>query len=124
VTRDIWIRDVAQKVRVVVIQIIGERIILLSTDLALTARQIIILYAMRFAAELGIRDAKQRFGFGDYQCTSFGAMTRFVGLSLISLCLSTKKCESIGGETEPKNPRSLVIVHLLLSTQHALFLMS
>ena len=42
---------------------------------------------MRFAAELGIRDAKQHFGLGDYQCTSFGAMTRFVGLSLISLCL-------------------------------------
>jgi len=42
---------------------------------------------MRFAAELGIRDAKQHFGFGDYQCTSFAAMTRFVGLSLISLCL-------------------------------------
>jgi hypothetical protein len=87
VTRDIWIRDVAQKVRVVVIQIIGDPIILLSTDLRLTARQIIILYAMRFAAELGIRDAKQHFGFGDYQCTSFGAMTRFVGLSLISFCL-------------------------------------
>jgi len=87
VTRDIWIRDVAQKVRVVVIQIIGEPIILLSTDLTLTARQIIILYAMRFAAELGIRDAKQHFGMGDYQCTSFVAMTRFVGLSLISFCL-------------------------------------
>jgi len=87
VTRDVWVRDVAQKMRVVVIQTIGEPIILLSTDLTLTARQIIILYAMRFAAELGIRDAKQHFGFGDYQCTSFAAMTRFVGLSLISFCL-------------------------------------
>jgi len=87
VTRDVWIRDVAQKVRVVVIQTIGEPIILLSTDLTLTARQIIILYSMRFPAELGIRDAKQHFGLGDYQCTSFGAMTRFVGLSLISFCL-------------------------------------
>ena len=87
VTRDVWIRDVIQKVRVVVIQTTGEHIILLSTDLTLTARQIIILYSMRFAAELGIRDAKQHFGFGDYQCTSFTAMTRFVGLSLISLCL-------------------------------------
>ncbi len=87
VTRDIWVRDVVQKVRVVVIQTAGETIILLSTDLTLTARQIIVLYSMRFAAELGIRDAKQHFGFGDYQCTSFAAMTRFVGLSLISLCL-------------------------------------
>lgn len=87
VKRDVWIRDVAQKVRVVVIQTIGEPIILLSTDLTLTATQIMILYAMRFAAELGIRDGKQHFGFGDYQCTSFAAMTRFVGLSLISFCL-------------------------------------
>jgi hypothetical protein len=87
VTRDVWVRDVIQKVRVVVIQAKGEHIILLSTDLTLTARQIITLYSMRFAAELGIRDAKQHFGFGDYQCTSLIAMTRFVGLSLISLCL-------------------------------------
>jgi hypothetical protein len=87
VTRDVWIRDVTQKVRVVVIQTTGGHIILLSTDLTLTARQIITLYSMRFAAELGIRDAKQHFGLGDYQCTSFGAMTRFVGLSLMSLCL-------------------------------------
>ncbi len=87
VTRDVWIRDVVQKVRVVVIQTTGEPIILLSTDLTLTARQIIILYAMRFAAELGIRDAKQHFGLGDYQCTSLAAMTRFVGLSLMSFCL-------------------------------------
>jgi len=87
VIRDVWIRDVVQKVRVVVIQTTGEHIILLSTDLTLTARQIITLYSMRFAAELGIRDAKQHFGLGDYQCTSFIAMTRFVGLSLISFCL-------------------------------------
>ena len=87
VTRDVWARDVIQKVRVVVIQTIGEPIILLSTDLTLTARQIIILYSMRFAAELGIRDAKQHFGLGDYQCTSLVAMTRFVGLSLMSFCL-------------------------------------
>jgi hypothetical protein len=87
VTRDAWVRDVIQKVRVVVIQTIGDPIVFLSTDLTLTARQIIIIYSMRFAAELGIRDAKQHFGLGDYQCTSFGAMTRFVGLSLMSLCL-------------------------------------
>ena len=87
VTRDVWVRDVIQKVRVVVIRTKGEHIILLSTDLTLTARQIIILYSMRFAAELGIRDAKQHFGLGDYQCTSFVAMKRFVGLSLMSLCL-------------------------------------
>lgn len=88
VARDVWIRDVIiQKVRVVVIQTIGKPLILLSTDLTLTPRQIIILYAMRFCCELGIRDAKQHFGFGDYQCTSFLAMTRFVGLSLISFCL-------------------------------------
>ena len=88
VSRDVWVRDITvQKVRVVVIQTIGEPVILLSTDLTMTSRQIILIYAMRFSCELGIRDAKQHFGFGDYQCTSFLAMTRFVGLSLISFCL-------------------------------------
>lgn len=88
VTRDVWIRDViTQKVRVVVIQTTGDPVILLSTDLTLTPKQIIILYGMRFSVELGIRDAKQHFGLGDYQCTSFLAMTRFVGLSLVSFCL-------------------------------------
>lgn len=88
VTRDLWIKDVTcQKVRVVVIKTKKEPIILLSTDLSLSASQIIHIYSLRFSLELGIRDLKQHFGFTDYQCTSFLAMTRFVALSLVSFCL-------------------------------------
>jgi hypothetical protein len=88
VTKDLWVKDVTtQKVRVVVIKAKKEPIILLSTDLTLSASQIIHIYSLRFSLELGIRDLKQHFGFTDYQCTSFSAMTRFVGLSLVSFCL-------------------------------------
>ncbi|MEW5768236.1 MAG: transposase [bacterium] len=88
VTRDLWIKDVlSQKVRVVVIKTQKDPIILLSTDLTLSPVQIIQIYALRFTLELGIRDLKQHFGFTDYQSTSFQAMTRFIGLSLVSFCL-------------------------------------
>lgn len=87
VTREVWIRDVAQPVRVVVIKTKGRPILLLSTDRTLAPEEIIQIYALRFALELGIREAKQHGGLGDYQCTSLGAMTRFVNLSLLSVCL-------------------------------------
>jgi hypothetical protein len=87
ITRDVWIRDVAQPGRVVVIKTKGRPVILLSTDRTLAPEVIIQIYALRFALELGIREAKQACGLGEYQCTSFGAMTRFVSLSLLSGCL-------------------------------------
>ncbi len=88
VTRDLWIRDVsAQKVRIVVIQAKGHPCILLATDLTLSPVQIIQIYALRFSLEIGIREVKQHAGLGDYQCTSLGAMTRFVGLSVLSFSL-------------------------------------
>jgi len=87
VTREVWIRDVAQKVRVVVIKTNGRPVILLSTDLTLCPEMLIQIYALRFALELSLREAKQHGGLGDYQCISFGAMTRFVSLSLLSVCL-------------------------------------
>ena len=43
---------------------------------------------MRFPLELGIRDLKQHVGLGHYQCTTgVVAMSRFVGLTLVSFCL-------------------------------------
>lgn len=88
VTRELWIKDVLlQKVRVVVVETLAEPLILLSTDLTLSAQQIIEIYAMRFPLELAIRDLKQHFGLGHYQCTGFLAMGRFVGLALVSFCL-------------------------------------
>jgi hypothetical protein len=88
VTRDLWIRDVVvQKVRVVVIQRASQPLILLCTDLGLSPTQIIEIYGMRASLELNLRDAKQYLGFGDYQCQSLTAMSRYVALSLISFCL-------------------------------------
>ena len=88
VTRYLWIRGVeSQKVKVVVIKTQREPIILLSTDLSLNAREIIHIYSLRFSLEIGIRDAKQHFGFTHYQCTSFLSITRSVALGLASFCL-------------------------------------
>ena len=87
VVRDVWLRDVAQKVRVVVLEGAKEPILLVSTDLALSALQLIEIYGARFSIELTIRDLKQHFGLGDYQCTTTLAILRFVHLACIAFCL-------------------------------------
>jgi len=86
-TRDVWLRDVAQKVRVVVLEGTKEPFILVSTDLTLSALQIIESYGARFSIELTIRDLKQHFGLGDYQCTTTLAILRFVHLACLGFCL-------------------------------------
>jgi hypothetical protein len=87
VVRDLFLRDVAEKVRVVVIKGKAGPIILFSTDLTLSAKQIIEIYAARFTLEIGIRDLKQYFGLADYQCYKFQSILRFVHLSCLSFCL-------------------------------------
>jgi Transposase DDE domain len=87
VVRDVWLRDVAQKVRVVVLEGAKEPISLVSTDLALSALQIIELYGARFSIELTIRDLKQHFGLGDYQCTTTLAILRCVHLACVAFCV-------------------------------------
>jgi hypothetical protein len=87
VVRDVWLRDVAQKVRVVVLEGAKGPIILVCTDLSLSALQIIDIYGARFSIELTIRDLKQHFGLGDYQCTTTLAILRFVHLACVAFCL-------------------------------------
>ena len=87
VVRDMTLRNISQKVRVVVVEGLGETIILISTDMTLTATQIIEIYSSRFSIEIAIRDLKQHFGFGDYQCSTTVSIMRFVRLSCVSLCL-------------------------------------
>ena len=87
VVRDVWLRDVAQKVRVVVLEGTKEPILLVSTDRTLSALQIIEIYGARFSIELTIRDLKQHFGLGDYQCTTMLAILRFVHLACVAFCL-------------------------------------
>jgi hypothetical protein len=87
VVRDVWLRDVADKVRIVVLEGVKDPILLVSTDLSLSALQIIEIYGARFSIELTIRDLKQHFGLGDYQCTTTLAIVRFVHLACLALCL-------------------------------------
>lgn len=87
VTRDMWLRDINQKVRVVVVQSNKGPIILVSTDLTLSSAEIIEIYSSRFSIEIAIRELKQHFGFGDYQSTTPLSIIRFVNLSCISSCL-------------------------------------
>ena len=87
VVRDVWLRDVAQEVRVVVLEGAKEPCILVSTDLTLSALQIIEIYGARFSIELTIRDLKQHLGLGDYQCTTTLAILRFVHLACLAFCL-------------------------------------
>ena len=86
-TRDMWLRDMNQKVRVVVVQSNKDPIILVSTDLTLSSAEIIEIYSSRFSIEIAIRELKQHFGFGDYQSTTPLSIIRFVNLSCVSLCL-------------------------------------
>ena len=87
VVRDVWLRDVAQKVRVVVLEGAKEPYILVSTDLRLSALQLIESSGARFSIELTIRDLKQHFGLGDSQCTTTLAILRFVHLACLAFCL-------------------------------------
>jgi hypothetical protein len=87
VCREVWLRDIDRKVKVVVVEGIKKPIILVSTDLALTAAQIIEIYGARFTIEIAIRDLKGHFGLADYQCYLHIAIHRFVHLACLALCL-------------------------------------
>lgn len=134
VCRDLWITGVeSQRVRVVVIKNRSEPFILLSTNLNLSATQIIEIYGLRFGAELAIRDLKQHFGLGDYQCTTPLAILRYVGLALVGFCLwrltllKEQKAESLHDNNAPlsftrisRSLRSVVMQGIFQkSAQHA-----
>ena len=87
VVRDIWLRDVKKKVRIVVFDGVNRPMLLVSTALSLTAGQIIEIYAARFALEIAIRDLKQHLGFCDYQSTTTIAFLRFTQLCCCALCI-------------------------------------
>ena len=87
VVRDVWRRDVVQKGRVVVLAGAKEPIVLVSTDLTLSALQRIELSGARCSIELTIRDLQQHFGLGDSQCTPTLAILRFVPLAWVAFGL-------------------------------------
>lgn len=87
VVRDVWLREVSEKVRLVVVEGVQRPILLVCTDLSMTASQLLELYAARFSLELAIRDLKGFLGLGDDQSTTTIAFCRFVLLSCVALCL-------------------------------------
>jgi len=87
ISRVVQLRNFNKKVKVVVVEGIKTPIILFSTDLALTAAPIIEIYGARFSIELAIRDLKQNFGLGDYQCYTGTAIHRFVNLACTVFCV-------------------------------------
>jgi hypothetical protein len=88
VCQDLRITGVeSRKVRIVVIKTKGLPFILISTDMLLSASQIIEIFGRRFMGELVIRDLKQYFGLGDYQCTGLTAIFRYVALAMIGFAL-------------------------------------
>lgn len=62
--------------------------VIMSTDLALTPREIARLYADRFEIEMTLRELKQHFGLGDYQVRLPEAMLRHVHLSGVACALT------------------------------------
>lgn len=87
VSRILWLRNVSRKVKVVVVESSGRPVILLSTDLTLSMAQIIEIYGSRVTIELAIRDLKNHFGLGDYQCYLSTAIHRFVHLACVAFNL-------------------------------------
>jgi transposase len=60
---------------------------LVSTNLHLSALDILKYYAKRWKIEQMIKDLKQRLGFGDYQVRNLQAIQRHVALVLLSYCV-------------------------------------
>jgi hypothetical protein len=87
VVRDVWLRDVAQKVRVVGLAGAKEPRILVRPAVALSARQIIAISGARCSIALTSRDLKQDFGLGDYPSTTTLALLRFGHLACLAVCL-------------------------------------
>jgi len=87
VVKDLWLRGICKKVRIVAIKGVNSSIVLISTDLSLSAKQIIEIYSARFSIEIAFPDLKQHFGFGDYQTTTAQGFHRFVHLCCVSFCL-------------------------------------
>jgi len=88
VVKEIWLRDVKRKVKLVVIKAKKRPILLVTTHFSLTPKQIIEIYGARFSIEIAIRELKQHIGFGDYQATTTVAFLRFTQLCCCALSIA------------------------------------
>jgi len=65
-----------------------DNVVVMSTDLSLTPREIAHLYADRFTIEITFRELKQHFGLGHYQVRLPEAILRHVHLSGVACALT------------------------------------
>jgi len=66
----------------------SSHVVLFSTDLSLTAAQIVDYYSLRFQIEFNFRDAKQYWGLEDFMNISDIAVTNAVNLAFLMVNLS------------------------------------
>lgn len=95
VTAEVFLRQVALAVKVVVVKTASRPLILVCSSNSISAQDIIQLYAARFSIEMAIEQMKGPLGWEDYQCYTYLAFHRFVNLvcfaaswwKTISLCI-------------------------------------
>lgn len=90
----LWHKDFPDPLNVVVIVKTDTRhhkrghVVLFSTDLTLTAAQLVDYYSLRFQIEFNFRDAKQFWGLEDFMNVSDVAVTNAVNLAFLMVNLS------------------------------------
>jgi putative transposase len=90
----LWHKDFPEPLNVVILVKTDSRthksshVILFSTDLALSAAQIVDYYSLRFQIEFNFRDAKQYWGLEDFMNVSSTAVTNAVNLAFLMVNLS------------------------------------
>lgn len=99
-----------------------ERIVIISTDLTLSASVIIEFYRMRFSIEFGFRDTKQFTGLGDYQVRGLASIEKHLTLSQTAYSigkLAFLLCEDLRQRSQqffylktPKKPSTFPMMRL------------
>ena len=90
----LWHKDFPDPLNVVVVLKTDTRahksshVVLFSTDLSLTAAQLVDYYSLRFQIEFNFRDAKQYWGLEDFMNVSAVAVTNAVNLAFLMVNLS------------------------------------
>lgn len=90
----VWHKDFADPLNVVVLVRTDSRthtsshVVLFSTDLSLSAAQIVDYYSLRFQIEFNFRDAKQYWGLEDFMNVSPTAVTNAANLAFLMVNLS------------------------------------
>ena len=82
VMKDLLIRGFAHPVRFLVIKA-KIPVILMTTNLNLTAAQMLEIYSARFQIEFCIRDMKQHLGITQYQVRRFEAVKKFLNIAVM-----------------------------------------